>query len=51
MIVQEVFPQSLTWNCEIVATTFDENMLRKVTVARYGRRSVNDVPAEYRKNI
>jgi chemotaxis protein methyltransferase CheR len=49
MIVQEVFPQSQSWDCSIVATDIDENMLRKVAEARYGHRSVNDVPEEYRE--
>jgi chemotaxis protein methyltransferase CheR len=48
MILQEVFPQHQSWNCEIVATDIDENMLRKVAAARYGQRSVNDVPDAYR---
>jgi chemotaxis protein methyltransferase CheR len=48
MIVQEVFPQSQSWDCKIVATDIDENMLQKVAVARYGQRSVNDVPKEYK---
>jgi chemotaxis protein methyltransferase CheR len=49
MILQDVFPQNESWNCEIVATDIDENMLQKVATARYGARSVNDVPDEYRK--
>jgi chemotaxis protein methyltransferase CheR len=49
MILQEVFPQSHSWDCKIVATDIDENMLRKVEAARYGHRSVNDVPQEYRE--
>ena len=50
MILQEVFPQAQSWDCEIVATDIDENMLRKVVVAaRYGCRSVNEVPDEYRE--
>ena len=49
MIVQEVFPQAQSWKCEIVATDIDENMLRRVAAARYGDRSVADVPEEYRK--
>jgi chemotaxis protein methyltransferase CheR len=49
MIVQEVFPQAQSWDCEIVATDIDENMLRRVAAARYGTRSVADVPAEYRE--
>jgi chemotaxis protein methyltransferase CheR len=49
MILQEVFPQAQSWDCEIVATDIDENMLRKVTAARYGCRSINEVPDEYRK--
>jgi chemotaxis protein methyltransferase CheR len=49
MILQEVFPQAQTWDCAIAATDIDENMLRKVALARYGVRSVADVPAEYRE--
>jgi chemotaxis protein methyltransferase CheR len=49
MIVQEVFPQSGSWDCKIVASDIDENMLKKVAAARYGERSVKDVPAEYRE--
>ena len=49
MIVQEVFPQAQSWDCAIVATDIDENMLRKVVGAAYGQRSVNDVPDEYRQ--
>jgi chemotaxis protein methyltransferase CheR len=48
MILQEVFPQAQSWDCEIIATDIDENMLRKVVAARYGSRSVNEVPDEYR---
>ena len=48
MIVQEVFPQSQSWDCKIVATDIDENMLRKVVAARYEQRSINDVPQEYK---
>ncbi|MGD0773299.1 MAG: protein-glutamate O-methyltransferase CheR [Candidatus Solibacter sp.] len=49
MILQEVFPQAQLWDCSIVATDVDENMLRKVVSARYGLRSVNEVPEEYRE--
>ncbi len=49
MIVQDVFPQAQSWNCEIVATDIDENMLGRVAAARYGARSVGDVPEEYRQ--
>jgi chemotaxis protein methyltransferase CheR len=49
MILQEVFPQAQSWDCEIVATDIDENMLRKVVAARYGCRSVNEVPEQYRE--
>ncbi len=49
MILQEVFPQAQSWDCEIVATDIDENMLRKVVAARYGPRSVAEVPDEYRE--
>jgi chemotaxis protein methyltransferase CheR len=48
MIIQEVFPQSQSWDCKIVATDIDENMLRKVAAARYEQRSINDVPQEYK---
>jgi chemotaxis protein methyltransferase CheR len=48
MILQEVFPQLQSWDCKIVASDIDENMLQKVAAARYGHRSVNDVPEEYR---
>jgi chemotaxis protein methyltransferase CheR len=49
MILQEVFPQAQSWDCAIVATDIDENMLRRVVAARYGYRSVNEVPDEYRQ--
>jgi len=49
MIVQDVFPQAQSWDCEIVATDIDENMLGRVAAARYGARSVGDVPDEYRR--
>ena len=49
MIVQDVFPQAQSWDCEIVATDIDQNMLQRVAAARYGARSVGDVPAEYRE--
>jgi chemotaxis protein methyltransferase CheR len=48
MIIQEVFPQSQSWDCKIVATDIDENMLEKVAAARYEQRSINDVPQEYK---
>jgi chemotaxis protein methyltransferase CheR len=49
MILQEVFPQAQSWDCQIMATDIDQNMLAKVVAARYGHRSVNEVPAEYRE--
>jgi chemotaxis protein methyltransferase CheR len=49
MIVQEVFPESLSWDCKIVASDIDENMLKRVAAARYGQRSVKDVPPEYKR--
>ena len=49
MILQEVFPQAQSWDCEIVATDIDENMLERVVAARYGCRSVNEVPDQYRE--
>jgi chemotaxis protein methyltransferase CheR len=49
MILQEVFPQAQSWACEIVATDIDENMLQKVAAARYGSRSIAEVPDEYRE--
>jgi len=47
IILQEVFPQSQYWDCEIVATDIDENMLAQAARARYWWRSVREVPAEY----
>ena len=47
MILQEVFPQSQYWDCEIMATDIDENMLAHARRARYWSRSVRDVPAQY----
>jgi len=49
MILQEVFPQVRSWHCQIAATDIDQNMIRKTVAARYGARSVNDVPEEYRQ--
>jgi chemotaxis protein methyltransferase CheR len=49
MIVQDVFPQAQSWKCEIVATDIDENMLEHVAAARYGARSVGEVPENYRE--
>lgn len=49
MILQEVFPQAQSWECEITATDVDENMLRKTAEARYGARSVAEVPDDYRE--
>jgi chemotaxis protein methyltransferase CheR len=49
MVVQEIFPQIQSWDCHIVATDVDENMLARVAAARYGERSINDVPAEFRE--
>jgi len=49
MIIQDVFPQAQSWDCEIVASDIDENMLRHVAAARYGARSIGDVPDEYRE--
>ena len=49
MLVQEVFPQSATWDCKILATDIDEFMLEKVQAARYGKRSIKDVPEAYRE--
>jgi chemotaxis protein methyltransferase CheR len=47
MIVQDVFPQAQSWKCEIIATDIDENMLARVAAARYGDRSVAEVPESY----
>jgi chemotaxis protein methyltransferase CheR len=49
MLVQDVFPQIQDWDTRIVASDIDENMLNKVRAARYGERSVKDVPAEFRE--
>jgi chemotaxis protein methyltransferase CheR len=47
MILQEVFPQSQYWDCEIVATDIDENVLAQAANGRYRWRSVREVPPEY----
>ena len=47
IILQEIFPQSQYWNCEIVATDIDQNMLATGAKGRYWWRSVRDAPAEY----
>jgi chemotaxis protein methyltransferase CheR len=48
MLVEEIFPQVQNWRFEVVATDIDENMLKKVAEARYGTRSIHDVPEEFR---
>jgi chemotaxis protein methyltransferase CheR len=47
IILQEIFPQSQYWDCEIVATDIDQNMLAQARSARYWARSVREVPADY----
>ena len=47
IILREVFPQSKFWDCEIVATDIDQNVLNQAARARYGQRSVSEVPPEY----
>jgi chemotaxis protein methyltransferase CheR len=47
IILREVFPQSQLWKCEIVATDIDQRVLAQAALARYGRRSVQEVPPEY----
>jgi chemotaxis protein methyltransferase CheR len=47
IILQEVFPQSQFWDCEIVATDIDENILEEAAAARYWWRSVREVPPAY----
>jgi chemotaxis protein methyltransferase CheR len=47
IILQEVFPQSQFWECEIVATDIDENVLAQAARGRYWWRSVRDVPPDY----
>jgi len=47
IILQEIFPQSQYWDCEIVASDIDQNMLAQGAAARYWWRSVREVPAEY----
>lgn len=49
MIIQEIFPQGQAWNCQIIATDIDENMLKHAAAARYGARSVADVPDEFKE--
>ena len=51
MIVQEVFPQAQSWDCEIVATDIDENMLRQVAAARYGADRWARCPTNTAKSI
>ena len=48
MIVQEIFADSVHWNCEIVATDIDENMLKHACAGSYGVRSVRFVPDPYK---
>jgi chemotaxis protein methyltransferase CheR len=47
VILQEVFPQSQYWNCEIVGTDIDQNVLAQAAAAKYAWRSVREVPPEY----
>jgi chemotaxis protein methyltransferase CheR len=47
IILQEVFPQSQYWDCEIVATDIDQNVLAQAAEARYWWRSVREVPPPY----
>jgi chemotaxis protein methyltransferase CheR len=47
IILQEIFPQSQFWDCEIVATDIDQNMLATARNGRYWARSVRDVPPAY----
>jgi chemotaxis protein methyltransferase CheR len=47
IILQEIFPQSQFWDCEIVASDIDENMLAQARRGRYWWRSVREVPGEY----
>src|SRR5580658_5956352 len=47
IILQECFPQSQYWDCEIVATDIDENILSQAAAAHYWWRSVREVPPEY----
>ena len=47
IIVQEIFPQSQYWDCQIVASDIDENMLAYAEKGAYSWRSVREVPPEY----
>ncbi len=47
IILQEIFPQSVYWDCEIVASDIDENVLAVASKARYSWRSVREVPEPY----
>ena len=49
IILQEVFPQSHYWDCEILATDIDERMLAAAAKRTYGWRSVREAPPEYLK--
>ena len=47
IVVREVFPQSQFWKVEVVGTDVDQNVLNQAARARYGARSVNEVPPDY----
>lgn len=47
MLVEEIFPQYQYWDCQIVASDIDENMLAHAAAGRYWWRSVREVPPEY----
>jgi chemotaxis protein methyltransferase CheR len=48
IILREVLPPFNDWRVQVLATDIDQNMLNRVSGARYSERSVKDVPAEYR---
>jgi chemotaxis protein methyltransferase CheR len=49
MILREVIPTPGKWRIQITASDIDQDILAQVKQARYSRRSVKDVPAEYRQ--
>jgi chemotaxis protein methyltransferase CheR len=48
IIIREIFPQSVTWNIQIMATDIDETVLARARAGVYGDRSMRHVPADYR---
>lgn len=47
IIVREVFPASVDWDMQIIATDIDEERLSMAANGVYGERSMKNVPPEY----